>query len=101
MIDLHNSKGAHVANYINGQLYSTSGRNIGHYLEQEKIFIDMNGHYLGEIVDGNRLLYKISSGYSSVSFGIYGNYGSIGSSGNYGNIGSVSYGGYRDVVFPE
>ena len=82
MIDLHDSHGKHIANFVNGQLHDKHGRNIGHFLEREGIFIDMHGRYLGEIVDKNRLLYRNNSPYKSVAFGIYGNYGNIG---NYGN----------------
>lgn len=101
MKDLHDSRGKHIANFVNGQLHSTSGTNIGHYLEREKIFIDMHGRYLGEIVDGNRLLYRNSNQYKSVNFGNYGNYGNVGNYGNYGNIGSCSYAGYTDVSFEK
>ena len=56
MTDLHDSHGKHIANLVNGQLYDTHGRNIGHYLTREGIFIDMKGRYLGEIVNKKRLL---------------------------------------------
>lgn len=98
MIDLHDSHGKHVANFVNGQLHDTHGRNIGHFLEREGIFIDMNGRYLGEIVDKKRLLYRNNSPYKFVSFGIYGNYGNVGNYGNYGNIGSCFYGGFSDMT---
>ena len=51
MIDLHDSHGRHIANFVSGQLHDVQGRNIGHYLENEGIFINMQGYYLGEIVD--------------------------------------------------
>ena len=97
MTDLHDSRGKHIANFINGQLYDISGRNIGHYLEREKIFINMSGIYLGEIVDERRLLYKIGSPYKSVSYGVFGNFGNVGNHGDFGNIGACSYPGYSDV----
>ena len=50
MIDLHDSHGRHIANFVSGQLHDVQGRNIGHYLENEGIFINMQGYYLGEIV---------------------------------------------------
>ena len=56
MIDLHDSHGRHIANFVSGQLHDVQGRNIGHYLENEGIFINMQGYYLGEIVDKRRLL---------------------------------------------
>lgn len=50
MIDLHDSHGRHIANFVSGQLHDVQGRNIGHYLENEGIFINMQGYYLGEIL---------------------------------------------------
>ena len=95
---LFNSKGKHIANFVNDQLHSRTGKNIGHYMKKEAIFIDMHGRYLGEIVHENRLMQRKSSPYKSVSFGSYGNYGSVGNygnPGNYGSIGSVS--GFEDI----
>ncbi len=97
MQDLHNSRGKHIANFVNGQLHDVHGKNIGHYLERENFFIGMDGKYLGEIVDGNRLLYNKTSPYKNINYGIYGNYGNIGNYGNFGNIGCCSYAGYIDV----
>lgn len=95
---LHDSHGKHIANFVNGQLYATSGSNIGHYLESQQIFIDVSGRYLGEIVYGNRLMYNRSSPHKSTNYGSYGNYGNIGSYGNAGNTGSIgSIGGYEDI----
>ena len=98
ILDLHDSSGKHIANFINGQLYDIDGNNIGHYLSQYSIFIDMDGRYLGEIVDQKRLLVNTASKYKSLVFGAFGNYGNIGSYGNYGNIGACSYACYIDVV---
>lgn len=96
---LFNSKGQHIANFVNGQLHLPTGVNVGHYMEREKIFIDMNGKYLGEIVQNNRLMYNISSPYKNVNYGNYGNYGNVGNYGNPGNYGSIGLiGGYRDIV---
>lgn len=50
MIDLHDSHGRHIANFVSGQLHDVQGRNIGHYLENEGIFINMQGYYLIEII---------------------------------------------------
>ena len=95
---LFDSKGHHIANEVNGQLYSTSGKNIGHFLKSNGFFIDMKGCYLGEIILKNRLLYKIGNGYEKISFGNYGNYGNIGNYGNPGNFGSIGQiGGYKDI----
>lgn len=89
---LYDSKGKHIANLVNAHLHAPSGQNIGHFLSNEKIMIDMHGKYLGEIVQSNRLLYNKTSSYQNVIFGSYGNYG------NPGNCGSIGIpGGYRDV----
>ena len=71
MIDLHDSHGRHIANFVSGQLHDVQGRNIGHYLENEGIFINMQGYYLGEIVDKRRLLYNNNSAYKSICYGVY------------------------------
>lgn len=95
---LCNSRGQHIANEVNGQLHSPRGANVGHYLKNERIFIDMDGHYLGELIYDNRLVSNRSSPYRSVNFGIYGNYGNVGNYGNPGNYGSVSLpSGYEDI----
>lgn len=97
MVHLHDSHGKHIANWVNNQLHDVRGKNIGHYLMSERIFVDMRGRYLGEVVGTNRLLYRNNSPYKSVCYGSHGNYGNVGSYGNYGNIGSCSYAGYSDV----
>lgn len=100
MVFLFNSKGNHIANFVSGQLHSPNGENIGHYLENEEIFIDMNGRYLGELVCENRLMYNNYSPYRSTNFGVYGNYGNVGNYGNPGNYGSIgTMGGYMDIEF--
>ena len=96
---LFDSKGRQVVTFFNGQLYTPNGRNVGHYLEEKGIFIDMLGRYLGEIVLDNRLLYKRTSPYKSVNFGERGDYGDII---NYGSPkvprkACVAY-GYDDVT---
>lgn len=95
---LFNSKGTHIANFVNDQLYAPFGENIGHYMKNNGIFIDMRGKYLGEIVLNDRLMYNTHSPYHSISYGVYGNYGNIGNYGNPGNRGEIgAIGGYRDV----
>jgi len=95
---LFNSCGEHIANLIGDQLHAPSGRNIGHLLKAPGIFIDMQGCYLGEIVQNDRLMYNQSSGYQSTNFGSYGDYGNAGNYGNPGNAGSIGgIAGYRDV----
>lgn len=95
---LFNSRGQHIANFINGQLHAPNGSNIGHYLDRAGIFIDMHGRYLGEIVRDNRLLYRSNSPHRSVNYGTYGNYGNAGNYGNPGSRGSIGMpGGFEDV----
>jgi hypothetical protein len=95
---LFNSRGQHIANFVNGQLHAPTGQNIGHFMEAQSIFIDMHGKYLGEIVYENRLLYRRNSPHRSVNYGNYGNYGNVGNYGNPGNHGSIgSVGGFEDI----
>ncbi len=95
---LFNSRGKHIANEVNDQLHAPTGKNIGHYLEQQKIFIDRKGKYLGEIVHNDRLMYNKTSPYKSTNFGVYGNYGNAGNYGNPGNHGNIgSVGGFEDI----
>lgn len=95
---LFDSRGRHIANFVNGQIHSPRGSNIGHYLEQQRIFIDMRGRYLGEIVYENRLMHNRYSSHRSANYGNYGNYGNIGNYGNPGNVGSIgSIGGFEDI----
>ena len=95
---LFDSKGKHIANFVNGQLHSPTGDNIGHFLESYNFFIDMSGYYLGEIVKGDRLMYNLSSSYRNTCFGCYGNYGNVGNYGTPGSRGAISVpSGYRDV----
>jgi hypothetical protein len=95
---LFNSRGKHIANFVNGHLHAPSGRNIGHFLENVNIFIDMHGKYLGEIVHKNRLLYNRSSPHRTINYGNFGNYGNAGNYGNPGNAGNIgTIMGYLDI----
>jgi hypothetical protein len=95
---LFNSYGEHIANLVNGQLHSPRGQNIGHYINEDNIFIDMRGKYLGEIMNDDRLLYNQYSPYKNVNYGNYGNYGNVGNYGNPGRKGRIGlYSGYKDV----
>lgn len=95
---LFDSKGRHLANFVNGQLHGPSGRNIGHYLGNHLIFIDVRGHYLGEIVNDNRLLYNRQSPHLNTNFGIYGNYGNVDNYGRPGRYSVISIpGGFQDI----
>ncbi len=95
MTRLFNSKGNHVANLQNDRLYAPHGPNIGRQVSNGDI-VDTSGHYLGEIVNGNRLLRRLGRG-NTGSYGNAGSSGSIGNAGNPGNIGATSIGGYTDV----
>jgi hypothetical protein len=93
-----NSRGQHIANESGGRLYAPGGRNIGRYVESARVFVDISGRYLGELVSGDRLMSNRSSGHRSTNFGNAGSAGSIGSAGSPGNIGSIgSIGGYEDI----
>jgi hypothetical protein len=98
---LFNSGGQHIANFVNGQLHAPTGQNIGHYIQDQGIFIDMHGRYLGEIIHKNRLMYNRSSPHHHSKYGNYedyGNYGNMGNYGNPGNCGSIgSIDGYEDI----
>ena len=98
---LFDAAGLHIANRVGDQLHAPSGPNIGHWRETEKIFIDMSGRYLGEIVGNDRLMYRSNSPYRSTNFGNYGNRGNAGNYGNPGRRGSIgSVGGFTDVDPP-
>jgi hypothetical protein len=95
---IFDSAGTHIANRVGDQLHAPAGLNVGHWRENEKIFIGMNGRYLGEIVAGDRLMFRTNSSYRSTNFGVYGNYGNAGNYGNpgrRGNIGAVA--GFTEV----
>jgi hypothetical protein len=95
---LFNSEGEHIANFVNGYLHAPSGQHIGNYLDKEKIFVDRDGRYLGEIVQTDRLMYRISSSYRSKNFGDQGTRSNVGSYGNPGsrtNIGRIT--GFDDI----
>ena len=95
---LFNSHGQHIADELDGRLYAPSGSNMGRYIESAKIFVDLNGNYLGEIFYDNRLLARRSSGYRSTNFGNAGTTGSIGSHGSPGNVGSIGTSSeYEDI----
>lgn len=98
MKPLFNQRGVHIANFVNNQLHHPHGKNIGQYLPDHNIFIDLSGRYLGEIIQGNRLLSCRNSPYSNTNFGRHGNYGSGGNYGNPGNHGPIGMvGGYDDI----
>jgi hypothetical protein len=95
---LFDSTGKHIANEVNGQLHALNGRNIGHFLAQPSIVIDLTGRYLGEVVAGNRLMSKTASARQTARFGRRGSFGNAGSYGNPGNAGVVdTHDGFEDI----
>ena len=95
---LFNSQGEHIANFVNGELHAPGGKNIGHYLKDEGIFIDLDARYLGEIVKNDRLMYKITSSYRQKTFSEQGTHSSVGNYGNPGartNVGHIT--GFEDI----
>lgn len=99
-IPLFNSSGRHIANLVRGHLHTPFGRNIGRHLKELDIFIDLQGHYLGEIVFGNRLFRKRTSPHTDLTLGTQLNFGDIGNYGDPGNIGDSGIPeDYLDVPF--
>lgn len=95
---LFDSLGNHIANMVGDQLHSPRGVNIGHYLSNYEIFIDMRGRYLGELPLEDRLMQRVNSPYKLTNFGSFGNFGNVGNFGNpgrYGRIGMI--GGFVDI----
>lgn len=68
MILLYDSDGQHIASLDSSQLYSVSGRHVGVYIDDAGIFIDLEGHYLGEIFQNDRLLEDPSSHFHKQTF---------------------------------
>jgi len=102
---LFDSDGKHIANFRDGELFTPSGKNVGHYSDEHGIFVDIYGRYLGEImtglspkVKGARLMYNESSEYIGWGFGGQGSLGSIGNLGSPGTMGTIgNIPGFKDV----
>ena len=95
---LYNRRGDHIANDVDGELHSPTGTNLGHYLEEERIFIDADGDYVGEVLYENRLVFYRNSPFRNANFGNRGNHGHVGNYGSQGNRGAVSLpSGYEDI----
>ncbi len=86
---LFNSRGRYIALWVGNQLYTPSGKHIGHYLRSKAIFVDHSGHYLGEVVRGNRLMLKRSSPFRGVDFGRQQKLKQIGQQGQPDHLGYV------------
>lgn len=98
---LFNTKGMHIANLIYAKLYAPTGEHIGHYLEKEKIVIDIKGRYLGEIIQQDRLLSNQVSPLRYSQHPALGNHGAVGQYGQAGQSGHFNMGqAYQDVATP-
>ena len=96
---LFDSHGHHVANEVSGRLHTPAGKHLGHFVAQLGVFIDLDGHYLGEVVRGNRLMAKRRSPHQTADFCVYGDYGTSGSFGSPRSPGSVgTVAGHADVA---
>ena len=67
---LYNSHGFHVANFLNQSLYTPAGECLGSYVPQLNIFVDLNGNYLGEVVEDHYLISKMDSPYLNMKIGV-------------------------------
>ena len=66
---LYDSKGQPVAAAQDDTLFALDGSVIGLYLGNLRIFVDLDGHYLGEIAFGNRLVARTLSMRTTVPSG--------------------------------
>ena len=55
-LSLYDSAGSPIATAHQDTLFAPDGAVVGLYLQNLRIFVDLTGDYLGEIVYGNRLL---------------------------------------------
>lgn len=96
-MDIYNSHGKQVAVLSGDALYSLYGQFIAEFRPTDGVFVDLQGRYLGEIVEGDRLLENYVSGHHNRLFGLPGLRGSIGAS--FGSLSSSIFmpSGYRDV----
>lgn len=97
MKDLFNSNGDHIAHFIDNHLYNLKGKNIGHYIESQDIFIGMDGFYIGEIYNQDRLLYNTSSPFKNTPLGILGDMGNMGIYGESSTYSMDVPFGYEDI----
>lgn len=96
---LFDSRGRHIANEVSGRLHTPAGKHLGHFMAQLGIFVDLDGHYLGEVVRANRLMVNRRSPHRAADFCIYGDYGTAGSFGTPSSqqrVGAVA--GHTDVA---
>lgn len=72
---LYNSKGEHIAVAYKNGLYTPSGVNLGRLLEDFDVYIDRDGWYLGQIIEGDRLGRDPTWQHRDLNFGNKGNEG--------------------------
>lgn len=98
MIQLYDSKGNHIAIFLNETLHNLRGENIGQYLSNYKVFFDMSGFYLGEIIQDRYLIYNDRSYCKDMTFGVYKDNGDIGSIRKQDKCNSILLpGNYKDI----
>ena len=88
---LFNSQGEPIAFAVDDRVYAAEGGFVGR-LDGDEVW---HGRYKGELVKGDRFLYKIGKG--SVVRGTPGTPGQPGIPGRPGHKGSLTVSGYRDV----
>ena len=66
---LFDSCGNLVAQLESGTLYTPDGEQLGLYLPHFGIFVSLDGSYLGEVVQSNRLMRRRNSPHSLSRFG--------------------------------
>ncbi len=95
---VYDSRGRYIAVIVGTRLFSRTGKNIGHWLERQEIFIDQKGRYLGELYERQRLLHNKYSPHLYNFFGLLGQFGTIGKNEDPGRVGIIGMPlGYADV----
>lgn len=84
---LFNSFGYHVATVYEGNIYTPEGKNLGRFEEELGVFLSLNGRYMGQIVEENRLALDTNWQFRHISFGLLGDSGSRAGWGRQADIG--------------
>jgi hypothetical protein len=66
---LFNSRGEHVAMELDGHLYSPEGKYIGYWSADMEAYISKDGHYIGQVVEEDRLARDPSWRFKNLTFG--------------------------------
>lgn len=99
---LFNSHGEHVAVAYNKALFSPQGENIGRLLEDYDVYLDRNGWYLGQVLEGNRLGRDVAWIHRHLNFGDRGNEGDRAGWGRIADVERTYFDrGFEDVKFGE